>query len=323
MKFDGREDQLELLREIADNIADPVFLVDRAFNVWYFNRAFEGAVGVRMSSKRYKDRPCYELLGLSICKDSCVMKQAVSSKQNVRLAEIRGTVASGDNKNFHINAIPVEGASGTPFGSLIFLRDITAETEIQEKYKQLVAKNSAIALSGQIEAGNLVDIIQLFVFLQKSGQLSLKGSSGGSAQEGIMLFERGRLTGIRLGEAYNAKALDRMLAWTSGSFSFSPNVTTELERRIEGSTDFLLMDAVRERDELKAKSDQAPSAEVRPQVLRLANTETDEIEEAAWQVYEAAVEGKSVEQMLATLEVPDARIILALLTLRDKQILSF
>src|SRR5687767_13469823 len=117
MKFEGGEDQMEMLREIAENILDPVFLVDRQFNVWYFNRAFEATVGVRMSSKRYKDRPCHELLNLSICKTACVMKQAVEARQNIRLAEIPGLTAGGDNKNYHINAIPVTNAEGNPFGA--------------------------------------------------------------------------------------------------------------------------------------------------------------------------------------------------------------
>ncbi len=324
MKFDGSEQQLEMLREIADNILDPVFLVDRGFNVWYFNRAFETTVGVRMNSRRYKDRPCYELLGLGVCKDNCVMKQAVATKQNVRLAEIPGKPAGGEEKNFHINAIPVSNEQGTPFGALIFLRDITAETQIHEKYKQLVARNGAISLSGQIEAGNLVDIIQLFIFLQKSGQLDLKSDDA----TGTIVFERGQLVGIILGEAAGEKALDRMLGWLRGTFSFSPKVTVSVEQRLEGSADFLLMNALRERDELAARQNEAPPSEARPSVLRIATSgdEADEgegLEGLLWQVYELAVEGRTVGQIQAGLPHSDSRVLVALLELRDQGIVSW
>ncbi len=319
MKFDGRADQLEMLREIADNIPEPVFLVDRGFNVWYFNRAFEQAVGVRMNSKRYKDRPCYELLGLSVCKNDCVMKNAVANNHTVNLAEIPGNVAGGELKNFNINAIPVQNAQGTPFGALIFLRDVTAETQMQEKYKQLVAKNSAISLSGNIEGGNVVDVLQLFIFLQKSGQLSFKRPGF----EGAIVFERGQMIAIFAAQGRNERALDMLLGLPDGEFSFSPKLTVTVEERLSGSSDFMLMNAVRERDELGARRHLLPDVATKPTVLRIANPEADELNGPPWQIYELAMEGKSIEQMLQILPNSETRILNAVLSLKEKQILSW
>ena len=133
MRLDGREEQLELIREIANSLSDPVFLVDKARNVWYHNRAFEALVGIRLSSKRYKGSPCNELLGLEICEKDCVMRKAVESLQDIRLAEIAGTTANGERHNFHVTALPVINSAGSAFGALIFLRDINAETQINRK----------------------------------------------------------------------------------------------------------------------------------------------------------------------------------------------
>ena len=321
MRFDGSEAQLSMLREIAESLSDPVFLVDKAFNVWYSNRAFEQAAGVRMSSKRYKDAPCYELLGLSICKSNCVMKQATSAQKNIRLAEIAGLNAGGEKKNFHINAIPLENAQGNAFGALIFLRDVTAETEVHEKYKQLVTKNSHIALSGAIESGNVVDVLQLFMFLQKTGELMLKHTEG---IVGHLFFENGRIVGAVLldgGTRVEAeKAFDRMIGWQSGTFSFRRERTIEPAIAIAGSTDFLLMDAVRERDELGARPPIDRSVTVR---LVRAPTPEDELGPVPLKLCDALVAPATIAVLLAGSLESDARLLNALHLLKEKGIVAF
>ncbi len=318
MRFDGRPETLELLREIAEAIVDPVFLVDKAFNVWYYNRSFEQTVGVRMNSRQYRDRPCYDLLGLTICKTACVMKQAVATGKNVRLAEILGHTAGGEAKTFHINAVPVTGADGQPFGSLIFLRDITAEAQIQEKYKRLVSKNTGIALSGQLE-GNLIDVIQLLAFLQKSGQLILQRG----ADEAFIAFERGQMVAALLGRALNTKALDRMLGWKSGSFSFSPNVTVDVSKRFEGSVDFILMDLVRQRDELEARLTDLPDLGAPVKVVRFPAEGDPEVDATALALLQQLGKGTIVAEALEPVEASDSALLLALLKLRDAGIVSW
>jgi hypothetical protein len=319
MKFTGSEEQLEILREIADNISDPVFLVDRMRNVWYFNRAFEAAVGVRMNSKRYRERPCSELLGLDICGASCCMLEAINGGQTTRLAEIHGHVAGGDDRNFQITAVPVANASDKPFGALIFLKDVTAETRIHEKYKELVARNSSISLSGQIEEGNLLDVIQLFAFLQKTGELSVKSESA----EGSIIFENGRMANVQLGMAQNAKALDRLLQWRKGGFSFRPTVTREIRERITVSSDFMLMDAVRERDELKARANEMPTLDTSVFAIRPLPEDDKELGDIHRRVCQAASAGASLRSMLEMLPEPDTRICLALMALRDRRVIGW
>lgn len=322
MRFDGSEAQLSMLREIAESLTEPVFLVDKAFNVWYSNRAFEQATGVRMSSKKFKDKPCHELLGLDICKENCVMKQAIAAARNVRLAEIGGTNAGGERKNFHINAIPLETAQGTGFGALIFLRDVTAETQVHEKYRQLVAKNSNIALSGAIEAGNLIDVLQLFMFLQKTGQLLI--TQDVSAQQGNIFFEAGQIVGVVLCEhdvrIEGEKAFDRLLSWQAGSFTFQRERTLEPAVAITGSTDFLLMDAVRERDELGTHKTIERTTTV---TLLRAPTEEDAISVVAKRLCDKLGKPMSVALLLGILNDSDARLLNALHLLKSKGIVSW
>lgn len=321
MRFDGSEAQLSMLRELAESLTDPVFLVDKAFNVWYSNRAFEQAAGVRMGSKKFKDAPCYELLGLDICKNNCVMKQAVATQKNVRLAEIGGLNAGGERKNFHINAIPLENAQGHAFGALIFLRDVTAETQVHEKYKQLVAKNSNIALSGAIEAGNFVDVLQLFMFLQKTGELELTAES--STNRGFVFFESGQIVGCVLleGDARieAEKAFDRMVGWQKGAFSFHLQRTTEPEKRITGSTDFLLMDTVRERDELTMRK---PLDRMAKLSVAREPVEGDQLTPVQQRVVEKLRTPMSVALLLGTSPDSDSRLLNAVWLLKDKGIVA-
>lgn len=316
MKFDGTEEQLEMIREIAESLTDPVFLVDKAYNVWYHNRAFEALVGIRMSSRRYKGAPCHKLLGLKICGDACVMRQAVQTRQDVRLAEIEGTTANGESHNFHITAVPVFNTQGAAFGALIFLRDITAETQIHRKYKELVARNTAISLYGRIEGGNVVDILQLLSFLQKTGRLQLDSEG----LQGDILFQNGQMVGITLAPVIGEKALGRLLNWHDGGFSFQPETTVQITDHLTKSSDFMLMDALREKDEVGARKGEVPALDAKPAILRIIDREKEEVSEVVWNVYEWCLEGKNIEQIIEHLPYPDNRIYLALLQLKDQGI---
>lgn len=319
MQFEGSSEQIDILREISDNLSDPVFLVDRAFNVWYSNRAFDGAIGVRMNSRRYQSRPCHELLGLDICEKACVMNQAIESGRNIRLAEIEGVPVGGERRHFHINAIPLTRKSGDSFGAMIILRDVTAEAEIHRKYKELIQKNSAISLSGQIEEGNLADIIQLLSFLQKTGALILSDGN----QEGRFNFEQGKILSIRLGQARLHKALGRMVQWQSGTFSFIPGIDEEIEDRFGGNSDFLLMDALREKDESAARENDLPPIDARLEALRVVERSTEEHSDLEWMLYEAAIQGHTVADALDAAAETDVKVRFTILSLHEKQLIRW
>ncbi|MFC1610765.1 DUF4388 domain-containing protein [Myxococcota bacterium] len=319
MRFDGSEGQLEMLREIADVLPDPVFLVDRALNVWYHNRPFELATGVRMRSRRYKGLPCRDLLGLEICTSTCVLKQAVETTQPVRLAEIAGHTAGGERRVFNINAIPVCRNDGVTFGALIFLRDITAEADMQSKYKKLVERNSAISLSGLIEEDNLPDVIQLFSFLQKTGYLHL---SRGDEDTGDVAFEKGKMVYIAQGESRDEKAFGRLVRWPDASFTFTAATEIEVPERISKSSDFLLMDAIREKDEINAQKTQIPARDCTPRVARDPE-EGDVVDSLTTRVLELLQKGRDVGEVLDACPETDAACYGVLLELRAKGIIEW
>jgi len=101
----------------------------------------------------------------------------------------------------------------------------------------------AIALSGKLEDGNLGDIVQLFSFLQKTGELTIRHQG----EEGVMvldnekaLFETvrrrlgsSRLFAVGIGSAPNGYLLERIARFGRGTYTFiaSPG---EVAERITG-----------------------------------------------------------------------------------------
>ena len=318
MLFDGPT-QTEVIREIAENLSDPVFLVDRSFNVWYFNRAFQDAVGVRMASRRYKDKPCHELLGLTICQNDCVMKQVIHSNKPASLAEITGETAAGLFRNFHINAIPLVNPQGNAFGALIVLRDNTAEVSLQKKYKDMVARTTKISLSGRIEDGNLPDILQLFSFLQKSGRLRIAAETN----QGELVFDRGKVIFASDGKTTQEKAFNRIVSWTKANFEFDTTADTTVPQRLETSSDFLLMDALREQDELNRLAGSLPSRELKLRILRDADPDTDMLDETATRILALISSSPSVGELLDSAPDSDGLCYMALLKLHAREIITW
>ena len=316
MLFDGTPEQLDVIREIAENLNDPVFLVDKAFNVWYSNAAFDAGVGVRAKSRRYAEMPCHKLLNLEICAERCVMRQVTSEQRSVRLAEIVGDTIGGERKHFNVSAIPVINKSGAAFGALIILRDMTSEAEIQRKYKQLVQRNAAVSLSGRLDRGNLPDIVQLISFLQKTGVLTITAG----AHKGDLVFEKGRIAGVICGAATNAKALGRMVGWTDGHFSFTPQDAIELTDPFEGNPDFLLMDALRELDETANKQATLPPPGAR---LRALAEDPGDLEPLHGALLAAAERGPTVAEAIDQVPQTDYQAAVALTELRARGLVSW
>ena len=83
------------------------------------------------------------------------------------------------------------------------------------------------------------------------------------------------------------------------------------------------MDAIREKDELSARAAELPQLDSKPEVVRIASLEEEQIPQLEWQLYELGLRGFTVEQMLEALVAPDAKIWMALLELRTRGILRW
>jgi hypothetical protein len=160
------------------------------------------------------------------------------------------------------------------------------------------------------------------MFLQKTGELEV--SMEQSQTRGFVFFESGQIVGAVLledGARIEAeKAFDRFIGWRAGAFSFHLQRTIEPEKRISGSTDFLLMDAVRERDELGMHK---PLDRTTKLSLAREPVEGDQLTPVQQRIVEKVRTPMSVALLLGTSPDSDSRLVNAVWVLKDKGIVGF
>lgn len=120
-----------------------------------------------------------------------------------------------------------------------------------------------LKFTGRLEEVGLPNLLQMMNLLNKNGVLEVKEKAGPS---GEIHLQDGEVFHARLVPVEGRKAVQRMLHWSSGDFAFEAR-PIEKRRTIEERTDALLLESVRQMDELKALGKAAP-----PRNLRVAVT---------------------------------------------------
>ncbi len=113
------------------------------------------------------------------------------------------------------------------------------------------------SVSGSLDQISMVDLLQIFTVNRRSGCLELSGGPDPGRAE--VFLHDGRIEDASVGPAHGEKALFRLLTWTGGRFSFVPG-RRAASTRISASTDSLLMEGLRQGDELGRMRDALPDA---------------------------------------------------------------
>jgi len=111
-------------------------------------------------------------------------------------------------------------------------------------------------IEGQLKQISLVDLLQVFGLNRKDGILTLVHDK---VQGEIFLLE-GCVINARLGKIEGEKAFFRMLHWQEGRFWFSPG-GTETDVRISSPMDHLIMEGLRQMDEMAAQASSLPGVQ--------------------------------------------------------------
>jgi DNA-binding response OmpR family regulator len=109
-------------------------------------------------------------------------------------------------------------------------------------------------LRGDLAQVALFDLLQVFAANRRTGTLRVEASGA----SGEISVRDGRVVDCAFRGARGEKALYRLLSATEGQFLFMPDVTSVAET-IHASTDMLMMEAVRQADELKEVQNTMPS----------------------------------------------------------------
>ncbi len=135
-------------------------------------------------------------------------------------------------------------------------RDMDAR-QINEQLEEVAAsKPTSGVMSGRIEEVPVPDLLQLFATSKKNGMLSISGE-----HEGRIHLRQGKVVfaAIEGSEALGArKAFFRIIAWPKGRFVLNAATHEEFPEKLEGSTEALLMEGLRQLDELRRIQEELP-----------------------------------------------------------------
>ena len=113
-------------------------------------------------------------------------------------------------------------------------------------------------MSGVIEEIPLPDLLQLLSTSRKSGVLTVTSIADGV---GRIYLRTGQIYFAAINDDYSVnakKAIFRMLTWTSGAFELAPGADLKVMEELTESTEALLMEGVRQLDEIRRLGTQLP-----------------------------------------------------------------
>jgi diguanylate cyclase (GGDEF)-like protein len=122
-------------RPLLDILLDSYCVVDLENRVVDFNVAFTELVG-ESYRKVSKIADFCELLKTELCPHQCPAKQIVTSQRLLRLDELKGQSKAFTHLQMILAGIPIFSDTQALVGSLITIRNVSAESELQKKYDE-------------------------------------------------------------------------------------------------------------------------------------------------------------------------------------------
>lgn len=224
-------------------------------------------------------------------------------------------------------------SGGLGIGAQFVPRPFTVEAlsgRIREMLRSRVAAAQvADSAATSVVQGNLaeialVDLLQIFVMNRKEGRLLLAGEPGSheSAREGEIHLKNGQITHARLGAIEGTKALYRLLGWRRGRFSWQPGPTSPV-RTIKSAPDAVVMEGMRQADEMARIADRRPPDRARVVVTMDRKGLPEDLHRTTREVLALTEFYTTVGEILDRSTATDFEVLRALILLADKQVLKF
>lgn len=200
--------------------------------------------------------------------------------------------------------------------------DPVSEAEAREMMDQRATSKAEAprAMTGRIEEIHIIDLLQLLAAVKKDGTLTIRSRQLAGA---VHLRTGKPIKAAILGrkDIGSGKAFTRILGWTNGDFDFLPEIDDTINRELDASTEVLLLEAVRETDELARIKNELPPPESGctlahplPPLRDLSPEELD--------VLQLAHEARTVGDILDVSRLSDLDTYRALLQLAHKRYLT-
>ncbi|HZH03995.1 MAG TPA: DUF4388 domain-containing protein [Myxococcaceae bacterium] len=134
------------------------------------------------------------------------------------------------------------------------------DTQVREKMEEAAKQAARVAktssMTGKIEEIPLPDLLQLFHTSKKNGVLVVKND-----HVGRIYLRQGRVYYAVIDEDHQLgpqKSFNRVVTWEQGDFELRPPDPETFPQELDTSTEALLMDALRQFDELRRIGDRLP-----------------------------------------------------------------
>src|SRR4029079_6543415 len=197
------------------------------------------------------------------------------------------------------------------------------ETEARSKMAVTANKRSSASqksMAGSIEEIPLPDLLQLLSTSRKSGVLVVHSDR----HVGKNFFRKGQIYFGNIENMFNIgprKALTRMLGWTEGSFELEPPDESAVLEEMDDSTEALLMEAMRQLDEYKLVAEKLPELSSPIGIARPLMAKLRELSPGELDVFQAAMEVKTVAALFDQSSLSDLAIGEKLVQLFEKGVL--
>jgi pSer/pThr/pTyr-binding forkhead associated (FHA) protein len=213
---------------------------------------------------------------------------------------------------------------GTSIIKIVFVdgENTSHLTETEARSKMAVAANKRSAsspksMAGSIEEIPLPDLLQLLSTSKKSGVLVVHSDR----HVGKTFFRKGQIYFASIENQFNIgprKAMVRMLAWSHGNFELEPPDDSAVLEEMDDSTEGLLIEGMRQLDEYRVLAEKLPEMASPIGVARPLKAKLRELSPEELDVFQAALEVKTVNALFDHSSLSDLEIAQKLLTLFEK-----
>jgi len=131
-------ESLPAIKALFSTTMDPVYIVDRDYNLLWVNAAYRQMFGYRPRRQRL----CHEVAKMPICQtDACLLRGCVELGRSTRYVETEVQGAAQPDMVCSAIGVPLKDASGSETLAVIgILRDVSAEVSLHNQYRGMLAR---------------------------------------------------------------------------------------------------------------------------------------------------------------------------------------
>ena len=200
-----------------------------------------------------------------------------------------------------------------PFNTEQLLVEIRAL--YSKKQRKAALGKSKKEVEGDLQQISLSDLLQVFAMNRKDGVLAVTFKR----KKGYIFVSSGHVINARIGQIEGAKAFFRLLIWDQGKFRFTPG-HPQTESRITMPTDQLLMEGMRQNDEMQAQMSTFPASDTLIDLVTSADQLPDGLRPATMEIISSLAAQPRVADLVEISPLPDYEVLQILRTLIEKKL---